>query len=464
MTKINFIVFFIIGMISIILVTVFCMTFIPSKASILVKNNLKYGDLYQMAKITNFKSPLPSSLPPKQLSSIQDADIIIMGDSFFNVSAGYNIFAEQIEQKLGKKVHNYNIQGSGELWRKTNPLDYLKENNFKTDDKKRILILESVDRGLKLRFENIKKTNSQSKIVNEKDRKLPDGSIEIINIKDNNLHLEGWGADMESGSPLKKIDIIIDDKTFGQAILSFQRPDIVLYYKNNSWLNSGWSYSQYLNLPSGKHSLKVIFYDNNNNKKILGPKYFFIKNGTFIKLTNKIYIIDSLIKNKLKSIDFLFQENPISIFILENINTIKFNLFRQISPLTPRYSINPNILFYKEEVEFYKNPPPEDEIASIAANIKYISDQLKNEYNIDLFFLPMPTKYSIYHNLVGDFSTNYFFRDLFKVFDEFHINYIDLYTDFKESKKILYFPSDTHWNKYGIEIGINKVIEAIKNN
>lgn len=465
MSKLDLIIFFILGIFTALFSCIFILSFNSDIGNLLVSANLKNGDLYQMAKVLDFKFPIPTNLPQPELNLITDSDIIIMGDSFFNVSPGYSYFAQQIQNKTNLKIHNYNIQGAGELWRKTDPLQYLQSLNFKPDGKKRVLILESVDRGLMFRYGTKQKEKISKKTENvfdNKDKNPPKGAIELIQLNNNHLRLEGWAADEETESPLKKIVITIDGKIYGNAVTGFQRPDIANYFKKDSWLTSGWSYDKDLELSEGKHVVTAFLIDNNGNIASSNNKDILIDNNFLKEIKSVVAQIDLLIKNKLKSLDYLITENSFSFCLAEITNTIKFKLFRQISPLTPRYFLNPNVLFYKEEVSFYSEPLKKEDVKTIVDNFNYISKILKDNYNVDLIIIPMPSKYTIYHQLTGDNLVNNFFKDLFAELNSKNVDYIDLYTNFKQSKDFLYFPSDTHWNSRGINIAVNKTIEKIK--
>lgn len=444
-------------------------SFDPNYANKLIINNLSYGDLFQMSKVNDFKISLPQVFPISPLNTLPNADIVIMGDSFFNVAVGFTDFPSQLNNSLGLKVHNYNIQGSGEPWRKTNPLDYLKENNYQKG-KVRILILESVDRGISLRFSTINKitpapspTPVASAKTNPLDTQNPIGSIDLINYNGQQLHLEGWAADFETGSPLASISITLDGKVIGQANLNLPRPDVSAHFKQPSWGNSGWSFDAHLQLKFGQHQISAIFTDSTgNNGKPSNPKslntYFDISKI----VTSNILKNNQLVKQQLKKIDYIFEENYLNSSISELISTLNFRIFKQISPLTPKYSLNPKLLFYRDEVDFYLNQPSLNDIAQIADNLAYISQYLKTNYNINFIFIPMPTKYTIYHRLAGETKENTFFPSLFDELDKHKINYVDLYHPFTNSKEILYLPSDTHWNTSGINIGVSQTVSTVK--
>lgn len=122
---------------------------------LLTKGNENSGDQYLISKIQDYKITNVKRFPQKINTPIQEADIIIMGDSFSHVNLGYKNLADSIRVKTKLKVHIYNLNGSGELWTITNPTEYLKKTNYRRTNERRILILQSVDRNTAVRYMNI---------------------------------------------------------------------------------------------------------------------------------------------------------------------------------------------------------------------------------------------------------------------------------------------------------------------
>lgn len=470
----NKLVYWLISLVSFYYLILTIGSFYPSYANKLVKNNLSYGDLFQMSKVKDFKIPLPQVFPLSSSSTLTEADIITMGDSFFNIAVGFTDFSGQLANSLNLKVHNYNIQGSGEPWRKTNPLDYLKENNYQKG-KAKVLILESVDRGIDMRYSQINRnptitptpplpTITPPKITIKNDLQSPIGSIDLVNYNGRQLHLEGWAADFETGSPLADVSITLDEKIIGQANLNLPRPDVIPYFKQPSWGNSGWSFDIPLRLNFRQHQISAIFTDHAGNQgkpndpKTLGAFSSFNLLGDIISSIQKI---NTAIKQQLKKINYLIEENYLNSSINELISTLKFRFFKKISPLTPKYSLNPKLLFYRDEVDFYQNQPSQDNIIKIADNLAFISDQLKTRHHLDFIFIPMPTKYTIYHSLANEPTKNTFFTNLFSELTKRQVNYVDLYHPFINSQELLYLPSDTHWNQKGTELGLKEILKKI---
>lgn len=177
-----------------------------------------------------------------------------------------------------------------------------------------------------------------------------------------------------------------------------------------------------------------------------------------------------------KTLDLIFKnnaENLYSVILQQSIFTaklysltssIKFRLFGYISSLTSKYTTEPDPwLFYEkeytDELGGYYYEYTDEEIQSYADNILYLQDNLKSLYNLDLLFLPIPTRYTIYHKLLNNDPYNNFLPRLYKELDKRKINYLDLYTVYSESNEILYHGTDTHWNPKGVDIALNLILK-----
>jgi hypothetical protein len=139
------------------------------------------------------------------------------------------------------------------------------------------------------------------------------------------------------------------------------------------------------------------------------------------------------------------------------IATWKFDHLGYISSLTPVYSTNPPVLFFQSEVDdspasfHYRHR--EQEIAHVCDQVAVMRDQLKTRYNLDLVFLPIPNKISLYSELV--FPGEPYNQFLPRVYDGLRargVEFIDLYHPFRASTNFLFFASDTHWNEQGIAL------------
>ena len=149
--------------------------------------------------------------------------------------------------------------------------------------------------------------------------------------------------------------------------------------------------------------------------------------------------------------------------------TLRFDMCGYISPMTSKYKMEKDPwLFYSME---YGNDPggfyyqyTDEELNTYADNILHLSRNLKSNYNLDLIFMPIPNKYTIYHKMVNNDSYNDFLPRLYAELDKRGILYIDLYKEFINSPDTLYYGTDTHWNKKGVDKALNLVLEKMSIN
>ena len=69
-------------------------------------------------------------------------------------------------------------------------------------------------------------------------------------------------------------------------------------------------------------------------------------------------------------------------------------------------------------------------------------------------YIILPEKYVMYNIKHTDKNYHQFIPRMHAQFDKLGIKYIDLYSDFAKSDQLLYYKTDTHWNKNGVDIAI----------
>jgi hypothetical protein len=179
--------------------------------------------------------------------------------------------------------------------------------------------------------------------------------------------------------------------------------------------------------------------------------------------------------------DFIFKRNSEKLYALllkrgyvvnriySFFVTLRFDLFRYISPTTNKYKLGKDPwLFYsleysKDQGGFYYQYT-DQEVKTYADNILSLSQGLKTNFNIDLIFMPVPNKYTIYHTMINNDRYNEFLPRLYKELTTRGVHYINLYDEFKNSPDTLYYGTDTHWNKKGLDKALNLVLEKMNNN
>lgn len=146
--------------------------------------------------------------------------------------------------------------------------------------------------------------------------------------------------------------------------------------------------------------------------------------------------------------------------------TLRFDLFGYMSPQTSKYKLAKNPwLFYDKEFShdpggfYYKYS--DKELKTYADNILQLSRNLKSSYNLDLIFMPVPNKYSIYHTMVNNDRYNDFLPRLYTELEKRGISFVDLYHQYKLSPDTFYYGTDTHWNKKGVDKALHLVLEKM---
>lgn len=181
-----------------------------------------------------------------------------------------------------------------------------------------------------------------------------------------------------------------------------------------------------------------------------------IKDKIFYKRTEELY-------------DALLKRSYFTTGIYSLIATVKFDLFKYISYLTPVYGIVNKTpwLFYHDQVNeeitsfYYKHT--REEIENICNNIVDLDRKLMENYNIKLIFLPIPAKYTLYHSLINNDEYNNFLPRFYEELEEKDVKFIRIFEDFLNADDILYFGTDSHWKKNGMDIAVNKIMEFLKN-
>ena len=167
-----------------------------------------------------------------------------------------------------------------------------------------------------------------------------------------------------------------------------------------------------------------------------------------------------------KNYEILWTSSTVTSPLIEWWNTACFTLLGRISDQTPVYSLHPPFLFYEEDVSHEKvngfyYPHPDSLIEDIADNIDAARMLLKERYNADLLFMAIPNAYTIYHRFVNNDAYDDYLPRLEMQLNRRGVRTIDLYRKFCESKEVVYFPTDSHWNARGAAIALQQTLEQL---
>jgi hypothetical protein len=180
-------------------------------------------------------------------------------------------------------------------------------------------------------------------------------------------------------------------------------------------------------------------------------------------LWHVIFVKDSEVRYSLFLTRSYFTEKIYSL-----IATFKFDVFGYIAETTPAYALNQDVpwLFYYEEVNedntsFYYQHNDAD-IETYCNNIADLRKKLKDRYNLDMLFLPMPCKYTVYHKFINEDPYNNLLPRIYKGLEKRGVPVIKVYDDYVQSNEILYFGTDTHWNTRGLDIALSRTLQYLK--
>ncbi len=310
----------------------------------------KYGDLYYNNCINYYKEDMPVQMRRFRLSeknsSVNDADILTYGDSFFDVSFQTTL-PERISDTTDTKVFCYMTQDPTQA----NPFSILNEKGFTKRVIPKVIIVESVERNIPTKFSKPYEIECSD------------------SIKPNNFY-----------------DRLMNNYIF-------------------------------------KSSDEQLF-------------------------------------------DLMLKRSYLTSYIYATISTLKFDLFGDISSHTPVYRVEPSPwLFYSKSLDsvpggfYYKHN--QGEISNYADNIALLANNLKSVYNLEMIFMAVPNKYSLYNKFVNNDEYNNFIPILQNELEKRNVHYIDLYSKFASSKENLYYGTDTHWNKKGVDLALKLTLAAI---
>ncbi|MCK4751413.1 MAG: hypothetical protein KAT15_30360, partial [Bacteroidales bacterium] len=144
----------------------------------------------------------------------------------------------------------------------------------------------------------------------------------------------------------------------------------------------------------------------------------------------------------------------------------KFDLFGYVSSQTPIYKTGeqPWLFFHRqvsdEPGSFYFRYTDE-EIDRYCDHIALLEKEVKQKLNMQMIFLPVPNKYTIYSSVINNDPYNEFLPRLYEGLKKRNVTFVELYDDFMNADQILYYGTDTHWNELGVDIALNNLVETI---
>ncbi len=244
-------------------------------------------------------------------------------------------------------------------------------------------------------------------------------------------------------------------RVFYQRMVDDHRP--VIYMENDNYANS---HARVLLYETSERFLAHRFLRRHDTIPSVDSRSNVRKMISAAK--NWLFIKDSELKYTV-----LMQRSYVSTEIYSAINTFKFDKFGYISESTPVYAFKNGQpwLFGGDEVNndntsfYYKFT--DDEINTICDNIADLASVLKRKYDLQLVFMPIPSKYVIYHRLINnDPYTNYLPR-IYAGLEQRKVPVVKLYEPYLEAKDTLYYFTDNHWNKNGVDLALDEALKVM---
>jgi hypothetical protein len=175
---------------------------------------------------------------------------------------------------------------------------------------------------------------------------------------------------------------------------------------------------------------------------------------------------DMAVSDSEERLRYLLFNSVITAPLIEAWNTELYARFGLLPSSTPIASNSPPYLFSRVETDpdlpssFYA-PHDDALVSAIADNVEKASEKLRSDYGVELIFMPVPSRYTIYHRFARPDRYDDFLPRLYKELSRRRVAYIDLYGPFMSSRESVYFPTDVHWNGRGIAIALEAAVRAV---
>ncbi len=208
--------------------------------------------------------------------------------------------------------------------------------------------------------------------------------------------------------------------------------------------------------------IPTAFEELQENSEIVGPSTEAnfsplkrIKNKIFYEKSEGLY-------------DVMLKRSYLSSRLYSFLVTLKFDLYGSITEKTPKYlkDGSNSWLFYHDQVNetttsFYYTFTDE-EIERICDHMADLSARLSETYNMELLYLPLPAKYTLYHQVINEDTYNEFLPKLYEGLEERGVKFVEVYDAFKNSDTLLYYRTDSHWNQNGIDIAYKETTDYMR--
>lgn len=338
---------------AIVCIALIVMAAVPTLAKRAAPDREFYGDLYKLNKVEEFKVPIMRRGEPSA-TTLKEAEIIAIGDSFFDVTYEGPKFATRFEKTTNRKTYNVDYDLTKRVYTE-DPHRYFKDHPV---DHKTVLLWERVERNL----------------VN---------------------------------------DILDARGTVLVAELEQLIPERIRASKGYD------TYERYRD---------ILFHTE--------PLVFLLQNSV---VTHRAY---------------------------ETLNTFRFRVTGDLSPLTPEYVRDPLMLYYGPALKTTRAELLDAEIQKLAETIAEEYRIMRETQNIEPIFIPLPSKETVYRFRLPNATYNNFLPRLteeLKARGVRTVNMLAIYEEYARTHDdLLYYPTDTHWNTTAMQLLLSELDKIMR--
>ena len=125
------------------------------------------------------------------------------------------------------------------------------------------------------------------------------------------------------------------------------------------------------------------------------------------------------------------------------------------------------MLFLKDDIDYAETKRTESEIAAAAEKVETLKKIIKEKYNMDLLFIVLPNKYSMYGSRVDkNFVYDQTIPKTVKELRRRGVRTLDTYSLMKAGEKSnpsesLYLQDDTHWTMFGRSFVLDEIQKTL---
>jgi hypothetical protein len=207
--------------------------------------------------------------------------------------------------------------------------------------------------------------------------------------------------------------------------------------------------------------VRVIFGKSLNCESLFAPPKKISAPDELERIGPPSGIHDILFDNS--KLEYVVRNGFLTRWAFEMVANGRFFCFRKTSNLVT-YGLEPRMLFYELHVRTFNSPIKNRGMDQLVCFFEKLKEELMERYGITLVFVPIPTKYMIYHDYADPASTyNDFLPLLIQELEAKGVICVNLYPVFMEQRgEILYWADDTHWNDRGMDVAVEATISELQ--